>query len=142
MPLPRPALVVLLLAASGCWSGRTPATSAPRGAHTTVDVTAADGQSSRIEAVLARRVPGLSIDRRPDGTFAIRMRGAGAGAASGGEPLVLLDGIPMAGPAGNALADIDPQEVDRVEVIRDAASLSLYGVRGAYGVIAITTRVR
>lgn len=143
MPRPRPALVALLLvAATGCWGARgsaAPAASAPGSAGTTVDLPARDQQSARIEEVLLRKIPGLAIDRRPDGTYAIRIRGASAAA---GDPLVLLDGIPLAGPAGSALADIDPQEVQRVQVIRDAASLSLYGARGANGVIAITTRLR
>ena len=139
MRLSRAALILLLLAVGGCWSARTAASPA-RSTGPTVDLRAADQQSARIEEVLAGKVPGLVIDRRADGTFTVRIRGAAA--ASGGDPLILLDGIPMAGPAGVALAEVDPQEVDRVRVIRDAASLSLYGVRGANGVIAITTRLR
>ena len=86
------------------------------------------------------KVPGLSVQRRADGSYAVRLRGARA--PGGGDPLILLDGVPLSGPAGRSLADIDPQQVQEVEVIKDAASLSLYGTRGANGVIAITTRTR
>jgi iron complex outermembrane receptor protein len=51
------------------------------------------------------------------------------------QPLVVVDGMP-----GVALNTVDPQDIESVEVIRDAASLSTYGMRGANGAIQITTR--
>lgn len=128
-------IAALSLAATGCWSAGVGA--APLESP---ELSADESGNPRIEEVLEGKVPGLSVQRRADGTYAVRLRGARA--PGGGEPLVLLDGIPMGGPASLALADIDPRQVQRVEVIKDAASLSLYGTRGANGVIAITTHVR
>ena len=119
-------IAAIALAGTGCWSAGSRA--------------ATVSSPPRIEQVLAGKVPGLSVQRRADGSYAVRLRGARA--PGGGDPLILLDGVPLSGPAGRSLADIDPQQVQEVEVIKDAASLSLYGTRGANGVIAITTRTR
>ena len=51
----------------------------------------------------------------------------------------MLDGMPL--PAGtNALRNIPPADVARIDVLRDGASTALYGVRGANGVIVIETK--
>ena len=131
----------LLVATSlACWGGTPPASSATPSRNATVEVAEDGPGAGRLEELLTGRVPGLSVRKRADGTYTVRLRGA-RGAADA-EPLVLLDGVPMGGGTAHALADINPRDVERVEVIKDAASLSLYGIRGANGVIAITTRTR
>lgn len=135
---PRLAAPLLVIAASlACWSGPAPSSPAPA-SRGIVEVAEARPGEKRLEEVLTGRVPGLTVHRRADGTYSVRLRGARG--ASDAEPLVLLDGVLMGGGTAHALADINPQDVERVEVIKDAASLSLYGIRGANGVIAITTR--
>lgn len=65
----------------------------------------------------------------------IRIRGVSSINASNA-PLIVLDGLPYSG----NYSDINPQDVESISVLKDAASNALYGARGANGVIMITTR--
>ncbi len=68
----------------------------------------------------------------------------------GNQPLYIVDGLPLSGTAYsnslvygyeyNTLADINPNDIESITVIKDAASTSIYGVRGANGVIIINTK--
>ena len=76
----------------------------------------------------------------------IRIRGA-ASISSGSQPLIVIDGVPVTqGDQGqlynpaNALADINPNDIESFEVLKDAAATSIYGSRGSAGVILITTK--
>ncbi|MFN5665322.1 MAG: TonB-dependent receptor plug domain-containing protein, partial [Bacteroidota bacterium] len=79
----------------------------------------------------------------------IRIRGISSISASG-DPLYVIDGIPITqsyavyGNSGgfnfNPLATINPNDIESVEVLKDAAATAIYGSRGANGVIMITTR--
>ena len=58
-----------------------------------------------------------------------------------GERLYVIDGTPViSGPAGRALDGINPADVERIDVLKDAGSAAIYGTRAANGVILITTR--
>jgi TonB-dependent SusC/RagA subfamily outer membrane receptor len=52
----------------------------------------------------------------------------------------VIDGVPVHAEPGGALRWLDPHEIARIEVLKDPASLSFYGVRGANGVILITMK--
>lgn len=76
----------------------------------------------------------------------IRIRGA-ASITSGSSPLIVMDGVPITqGDQGqlynkaNALAEINPNDIESIEVLKDASAASIYGSRGSAGVILITTR--
>jgi len=76
----------------------------------------------------------------------IRIRGA-ASLTSGSQPLIVIDGVPVTqGDQGqlynpaNALADINPNDIESFEVLKDAAATAIYGSRGSSGVILITTK--
>lgn len=79
----------------------------------------------------------------------IRIRGVSS-LSSGGEPLIVVDGIPITqdpfltesrnAQNNNPLASINPNDIESVEVLKDASSASIYGSRGANGVILITTK--
>lgn len=79
----------------------------------------------------------------------VRIRGISS-ISAGGDPLYVIDGIPMTqdyGTFGNAgganfnpLATINPNDIESIEVLKDAAATSIYGSRGANGVILITTK--
>lgn len=90
---------------------------------------------------LEGRVPGLEVRRLSGGAISLRVRGHRSLLANA-EPLLVVDGIPVDGAAGATLADMDPRDVKRVEVLKDAGSLSAYGSRGANGVLLITTIAR
>ena len=97
-------------------------------------------RGAKIEDVIASRVPGLEVVTTPGG-YSFRIRGANSFAGSG-EPLCVLDGVPIrAGGISAALGSLQPRDLARVEVLRDAAASS-YGPRGANGVILITTKRR
>lgn len=76
----------------------------------------------------------------------IRIRGASS-ISSGSQPLIVMDGVPISqgndgqlyNPA-NLLADLNPNDIESVEVLKDAASTAIYGSRAAAGVLLITTK--
>jgi TonB-dependent starch-binding outer membrane protein SusC len=93
-----------------------------------------------IEELIQGRAPGVQVIRRSDGTYSLRIRGTSSPSSSN-EPLIVIDGSPSADQrAGRALAGINPQDVQRIDVLKDAASTAYYGMRGGNGVILITTR--
>ncbi|THU37229.1 TonB-dependent receptor [Niastella caeni] len=76
----------------------------------------------------------------------IRIRG-GASISSGGNPLIVMDGVPLTqGDQGqlytkaNPLAEINPNDIESVEVLKDASATAIYGSRGSGGVLLITTK--
>ena len=86
-----------------------------------------------------RRFAGLSVARGGDGRIQVRIRGTHTLMGSG-EPLLVLDGLPVEYDTGGLLRDLHPSDVVRVEVLKDAASTAIFGLRGSGGVIVITTR--
>ncbi len=111
------------------------------------------------DAALQGRAPGLQV-QQANGSLggAVRIRVRGTSSISGsGEPLYVVDGIPFAngdnqagfGGGGldatkpnntNPLATINQNDIESIEVLKDAASASIYGARAANGVILITTK--
>jgi TonB-linked SusC/RagA family outer membrane protein len=84
------------------------------------------------------RVPGLDIvttGNKPGDGVRVRLRGTRSLQASN-DPLYVLDGIPMAGGIG----DLNPNEIESLQVLKDASATAIYGSRGANGVVLITTR--
>jgi len=60
---------------------------------------------------------------------------------SSGEPLLILDGAPVAPQnISMVLRQLNPNEIDTIDVLRDVASTSVYGQKGAHGVIVITMK--
>jgi TonB-dependent SusC/RagA subfamily outer membrane receptor len=113
---------------------------APPVAATTVtaeDLDRAGGDP--IEKTLAARVPGVWITRTADGGIAVRIRGQTSINAST-EPLYVIDGLEVQTGPGGALTGVNPHDIETIEVLKDAASLAYYGVRGANGVILIKTK--
>ena len=97
---------------------------------------------SNIEEMLNGRIAGLEVTRRGNGTFSLRVRGARSFGGDA-EPLVVVDGL-MYGTAvaGDVLATMSPQDIRRVDVLKDAGATAVYGSRGVNGVVLITTRRR
>jgi TonB-dependent SusC/RagA subfamily outer membrane receptor len=92
-----------------------------------------------IEMVLLGRVPGVLVMRTAGGGVAVRIRGVSSFYGSN-EPLYVIDGIPIeAGPSG-ALSGINPYDIASIRVLKDPADTAIYGIRGANGVIVITTK--
>jgi TonB-dependent starch-binding outer membrane protein SusC len=100
----------------------------------------------RLEELLRGKAAGVQIVTRPDGTQALRIRGGTPSLQTGQdqqEPLVVVDGIQLSqNGLTTALAGLTPQDIRQVDVLKDVASTAVYGVRGAAGVIVITTNRR
>ena len=104
--------------------------------------TEADAHVARLETMLQGHIPGLEVIPE-GGDFTLRIRGFKALRQGGGddEPLLVIDDMPVpAGSLGSALASIAPHDVARIDVLKDAGATAVYGVRGANGVIIITTK--
>ncbi|MEZ2445675.1 TonB-dependent receptor [Chitinophaga sp. RCC_12] len=98
-----------------------------KGRPATSAVSALQGQMTGVTVVNATAIPGGSDQNT------IRIRGIGTLNDAG--PLVVVDGIP-----GGNLNILNPDDIETVSVLKDAASSSIYGVRGANGVILVTTK--
>ncbi len=68
-------------------------------------------------------------------SISIRIRGTGTFSSAGSDPLVLVDGVQ------GKLSDLNPNNIESISVLKDAASASIYGSRAANGVILVTTKV-
>jgi TonB-dependent SusC/RagA subfamily outer membrane receptor len=87
--------------------------------------------------LLVARFPGVQVRTEGLETY-VQIRGVST-LLGDGQPLVVLDGFPL--PAGGrALALVNPADVERVEVLKDPASLAQWGMRAGNGVIVVTTR--
>lgn len=131
-------LVVGLVA--GCGRSRPPDQPSPpspdRGSTVTSEDISRVAPGRPVEEVLMGRFPGVVVERTPDGSIAVRIRGASS-FMSGTQPLYVLDGIPIqAGPNGS-LAGVNPYDIASIQVLKDAADTAIYGMRGANGVIVI-----
>jgi TonB-dependent SusC/RagA subfamily outer membrane receptor len=86
------------------------------------------------------RVPGVEVRKLGAGEYSLRVRGTPSRVANG-EPLVVVDGMPIGSGFSrrSALSDVSPGDVERIDVLK-GADASVYGVRGANGVILITLK--
>ena len=100
-----------------------------------VDDIAKQNENNPIKA-LQGRVPGMNIsaDGSPSGTATVRIRGIGT--LNNNDPLYVVDGIPTK--AG--MHELNGNDIESIQVLKDAASASIYGSRAANGVIIITTK--
>ena len=101
------------------------------------------GSVSGVQVVQASGQPGAAVS--------IRIRG-GNSITGGNEPLYVIDGFPVyndnndvnagvtSGPSINALASLNPSDIESIDVLKDASATAIYGSRGANGVVIITTK--
>ena len=93
--------------------------------------------TNAVEAIKGR-VPGVDVvttGYKPGDGVRVRIRGQRSILASN-DPLYVLDGIPMSGSVG----DLNPADIESIEVLKDASATAIYGSRGANGVVLITSR--
>lgn len=111
--------------------------------------------ASNIEALLQGRAAGVQISQAsgaPGGNLNIRIRGASS-INAGNEPLYVIDGVPIYNgskdPSGtsygtfnstNALASLNTEDIESIQILKDASATAIYGSRGNNGVIIITTK--
>jgi len=101
--------------------------------------------SSTVEQSLIGNIPGVhlvSSSGAPGAGVSIRVRGV-TSIAGGNEPLLVIDGVPVFNQnvqGFNSLASINPNDIESIEVLKDASATAIYGSRGGNGVILITTK--
>jgi TonB-linked SusC/RagA family outer membrane protein len=108
------------------------------GSVATVNVDqATQNPTTNVSELLRGRAAGVQVnldDARPGGNSNIVIRG-NVSVAGGNNPLIIVDGLPY-----DSLNDIAPEDIKSIEILKDAASTSIYGARASNGVILITTK--
>lgn len=91
---------------------------------------------SNISTMLTGKVPGVQItsDGQPGADPVVRIRGVGSFGST--DPLYVIDGIPV----GTSIRDFSPNDIESVQVLKDASAAAIYGSRAANGVVIITTK--
>jgi TonB-dependent SusC/RagA subfamily outer membrane receptor len=92
-----------------------------------------------VEELIQGRVAGARVVRLPGGGISLRLWGPST-IYGDNEPLYVLDGVPLQMTPGRGLDWINPADILRIEILKDVMATAPYGVRGANGVILITTR--
>lgn len=92
--------------------------------------------NSNISTMLEGKVAGVQItsDGQPGADPSVRIRGIGSFGSTA--PLYVIDGVPM----GTTIRDFSPNDIETIQVLKDAAAGAIYGSRAANGVIIITTK--
>jgi len=106
---------------------------------------------TRVDQALVGQMAGVQVKQTtgvPGKPFSIQIRGAGS-ISAGNEPLYVIDGFPLASTSangsgsfsmGNPLDNINPNDIESIQVLKDAASAAIYGSRASNGVVIITTK--
>ena len=105
----------------------------------------------RVDQALVGQMAGVTVKQTsgtPGKAFSIQVRGTGS-ISAGNEPLYVLDGFPLASArpngsgnfsTGNPLDNINPNDIESIQVLKDASAAAIYGSRAANGVVLITTK--
>jgi len=111
---------------------------------------------TNVLATMQGRMAGVNITQTtgmPGGGFAVQIRGQNSLRSTGNDPLYVIDGIPYSSEAigssststvlaglTSPLNSIDPDQIESIEILKDADATAIYGSRGANGVVLITTK--
>ena len=88
---------------------------------------------------LQGRAPGVVVKQKsgtPGGQFEVRVRGIGS-LGAGSDPLYVIDGFAVGTSVGQ---NLNPNDIESISILKDAASTAIYGARGSNGVVLITTK--
>lgn len=111
---------------------------------------------STVSHLMAGKAAGFQVNTvsaQPGGAASFRIRGAASSEEAGNDPLIIIDGFPVSeqgsidlknkyrdGKKDNILATINPNDIESIEILKDASSTAIYGARAGNGVIIITTK--
>jgi len=98
-----------------------------------------EAPSRGITQLIQGQAPGVVVkqkDGRPGAEFEVRIRGI-ASLGAGSEPLYVIDGFAMGTSTG---VNINPNDIESISILKDAAATAIYGARGSNGVVLITTK--
>jgi TonB-dependent starch-binding outer membrane protein SusC len=96
-------------------------------------------RARQVEELIVGRFAGVQVLPTQSGGFTVRIRGLGTFTGNP-EPLYVVDGQPVRVAQGRGIDWLNPADIARIDVLKDAASTALYGMRGGNGVILITTK--
>lgn len=128
---------LLAAVAAACGGKKTSQSPPPANTVSAEDIDRAPNQP--IEQQLMSKVPGVEVSRTSSGDIAIRIRG-GSSLYGNNEPLYIVDGIAVQPGEGGGLPGVNPYDIASIQVLKDATSTTMYGSRGANGVIVIKTK--
>jgi TonB-dependent SusC/RagA subfamily outer membrane receptor len=133
--------VLFAAALTACASAkpREPASAAAPSGQTAV-ADAQQAPNEPIEKYLAARSAGVVVGRASDGSLTLRIRGGSSSMYGNNAPLYIVDGVPFSPSANGGLSGINPYDIESIRVLKEASDLTMYGVRGANGVIVIKTK--
>jgi TonB-linked SusC/RagA family outer membrane protein len=108
---------------------------------------------AQIQEVLRGRAPGVQVVQNsgtPGSAMTVRIRGS-ASINGGNDPLYVIDGVPMTqgnwsrlggfgGQGIDAVGDLNPNEIESIEILKDASAAAIYGSRASNGVVLVTTK--
>jgi TonB-dependent starch-binding outer membrane protein SusC len=116
--------------------------------------TVAEAPVTSVNQVLQGRLAGVQVVQNsgtPGAAMTVRVRGSSS-ISGGNEPLYVIDGVPMTqgnfsglnmgfgGQGIDAISDINPSEIESIEILKDASAAAIYGSRASNGVVLITTK--
>jgi TonB-dependent SusC/RagA subfamily outer membrane receptor len=135
--------VVALVVAAGCAHPKSDQGAAPTATASRELKSGAEMQQSPnqpIEQYLASRSAGVVLGHASDGSLTVRIRGGSSSTYGNNAPLYIVDGVPFQPTAEGGLSGINPYDIASIKALKDAADITMYGVRGANGVIVIKTK--
>ncbi|PIB27162.1 hypothetical protein BFP77_14045 [Maribacter sp. 4U21] len=101
--------------------------------------------AASVEQSLAGKLPGVQLSQssgQPGAGISVRVRGI-TSISGGNEPLYVIDGVPFFNSdvrGLNGISSINPNDIESIQVLKDASSTAIYGSRGANGVVLVTTK--
>ena len=107
-------------------------------AATSTDIQQAPNEP--IEKYLAARSAGVVVGRTSEGNLTLRIRGGSSSSYGNNAPLYIVDGVPFAPASDGGLSGLNPYDISSIKVLKDATDITMYGIRGANGVIVIKTK--
>jgi TonB-dependent SusC/RagA subfamily outer membrane receptor len=120
--------------AAGCASGRT------RSETDKPTASVERREDEPIEKALQRMAPGVLVTRTIDGHIAIQLVQGQTSFYSSNTPLYVIDDMPVQPGPNGALIGVNPHDIESIKVLKDPSQTTLYGMRGANGVIVITMK--
>lgn len=132
-------MAVPLAAALACASHgpKDTTSSSPRYSTDTSTVLNTDGKS--LQDLFGNRFPGVTVSQAPGGGLHIKIRGGSNTFYGSDDPLIVVDETPLPQITGG-IVDLNPNDIAKIEVLKNPADIGIYGIRGGNGVVKITTK--
>jgi TonB-dependent SusC/RagA subfamily outer membrane receptor len=135
--------LLAVAAMAGCGTGGRSGAAEPRPDRPGTTITARDIEgrpAARVEEVMVGKFSGVQVYQGPEGLI-VRIRGATSVYGSN-DPLYVIDDMVVQPGPGGALVGINPNDIEKIEVLKDIGQTARWGVQGANGVVLITTKRR